>query len=106
MRLQTVIWKEEDMYVIKEVITGVTTQGKSIEEAINNLKEAIILYLEEVPEALEKIKSTETIGAIYILRKPTDTFCSVELEMILRFPYRLYISDVWIYKFIFSNERV
>jgi len=53
MRLQTVIWKEEDMYVIKEVITGVTTQGKSIEEAINNLKEAIILYLEEVPEAVE-----------------------------------------------------
>ena len=66
MRLQTVIWKEEDMYVIKEVITGVTTQGKSIEEAINNLKEAIILYLEEVPEALEKIKSTETIGAINV----------------------------------------
>jgi len=66
MRLQTVIWKEEDMYVIKEVITGVTTQGKSIEEAINNLKEAIILYLEEVPEAVEKIKSTETIGAINV----------------------------------------
>ena len=50
MELQAVIWKEEDMYVIKEVISGVTTQGKTIEEAIENLKEAVNLYLEEKPE--------------------------------------------------------
>jgi len=29
------------MFVIKEVFTGVTTQGKTIEEAMENLKEAI-----------------------------------------------------------------
>jgi predicted RNase H-like HicB family nuclease len=34
VELQAVTWKEEDMYVIKEVISGVTTQGKTIEEAI------------------------------------------------------------------------
>ena len=40
-KLQAIIWKEEDMFVIKEVFTGVTTQGKTIEEAMENLKEAI-----------------------------------------------------------------
>jgi len=54
MELQAVLWKEEDMYIIKEVTTGVTTQGRTIEEAIQNLKEALELYLEEIPEILEK----------------------------------------------------
>lgn len=54
MELQAVLWKEEDMYIIKEVTTGVTTQGRTIEEAIQNLKEALELYLEEFPEIVEK----------------------------------------------------
>ena len=54
MKLQAAIWKEEDMHVIKEVITGVTTQGKTIEEAMDNLKEAVELYLEEMPEMMEE----------------------------------------------------
>jgi len=63
MRVEAVIWKEEDMYVIKEVITGVTTQGKTVEEAINNLKEAVELYLEEMPELVEELKNKKTLGA-------------------------------------------
>jgi len=66
MELEAVIWKEEDMYVIKEVITGVTAQGKTIEEAINNLKEAVELYLEEMPELIEKLKNKKTLGAIHV----------------------------------------
>lgn len=54
MGFQAVLWKEEDMYIIKEVTTGVTTQGRTIEEAIQNLKEALELYLEEFPEIVEK----------------------------------------------------
>ena len=54
MELQAVLWKEEDMYIIKEVTTGVTTQGRTIEEAVQNLKEALELYLEEFPEIVEK----------------------------------------------------
>jgi len=46
------LWKEEDMYVIKEVTTGVTTQGRTIEEAVQNLKEALELYLEEFQDIL------------------------------------------------------
>ncbi|MBO3842490.1 MAG: type II toxin-antitoxin system HicB family antitoxin [Candidatus Brockarchaeota archaeon] len=66
MELHAVIWKEEDMYIIKEAVTGVTTQGKTIEEAIENLKEAVSLYLEEVPEAMEEIKTLKPIGAVSV----------------------------------------
>ena len=66
MELQAVVWKEEDMFVIKEVITGVTTQGKTIEEAIDNLKEAVELYLEEMPEIVEELKNRKTLGAIRV----------------------------------------
>ena len=54
MELQAVLWKEEDMYIIKDVATGVKTQGRTIEEAVQNLKEALELYLEEFPEIVEK----------------------------------------------------
>jgi predicted RNase H-like HicB family nuclease len=66
MELQAVVWKEEDMFVIKEVVTGVTTQGKTFEEAIDNLKEAIALYLEEMPEIIDELKNRKTLGAIRV----------------------------------------
>ncbi len=40
----------------REVATGVTSQGKTIEEALENLWEALEPYLEEVPETVEKLK--------------------------------------------------
>lgn len=50
--LSAVIQKDEDMYVAKCPEVGTVSQGKSIEEALANLKEATELYLEEFP--LEK----------------------------------------------------
>ena len=44
-----IIYKEEDMYVAECSEVGTVSQGKTIEEAINNLKEATELYLEEFP---------------------------------------------------------
>ncbi len=44
-----VIKKEEDMYISKCVEIGTISQGKTIEEALANLKEATELYLEEFP---------------------------------------------------------
>ncbi len=41
------------MFVAREVVTGITSQGETVEEALENLREALELYLEEVPEALE-----------------------------------------------------
>ncbi len=50
MRLQTIIWREGKIYIIKEAVNGVTTQGKTIDEAMANMKKAVSLYLEEKSE--------------------------------------------------------
>jgi predicted RNase H-like HicB family nuclease len=44
-----ILHREEDMYVAKCPEVGTVSQGRSIEEAIANLKEATELYLEEFP---------------------------------------------------------
>ncbi len=44
-----IIQKEEDMYIAKCAEIGTISQGSTIEEAIENLKEATALYLEEFP---------------------------------------------------------
>lgn len=66
MKLHTVFWKEEDMYVIKEAATGVTTQGHTMEEAVANIKEAVGLYVKEMPDAREVLSKIDTIGAINV----------------------------------------
>ena len=45
-----IIHKEEDLYVADCPEMGTVSQGKSVEEAIANLKEATELYLEEFPQ--------------------------------------------------------
>lgn len=47
--LTAVIHKEDDLYVAVCPEIGTASQGKSIEEALTNLKEATELYLEEFP---------------------------------------------------------
>ncbi len=37
--------KEGKTYVVKEIITGVTTQGQTLDEALENLKEAVEVVL-------------------------------------------------------------
>lgn len=44
-----IIQKDENMYVAKCSEVGTVSQGKTISEAIKNLKEATELYLEEFP---------------------------------------------------------
>lgn len=50
--LTAVLHKEENMYIAQCPEVGTLSQGETIEEAINNFKEATQLYLEEFP--LEK----------------------------------------------------
>ena len=45
-----VIWKEADGYVSKCPELGVASCGDSFEEAIDNLREAVELYLENAEE--------------------------------------------------------
>jgi predicted RNase H-like HicB family nuclease len=52
MAVQTftaVIHKENDLYVADCPEVGIVSQGRTVEEAVANLKEATELYLEEFP---------------------------------------------------------
>jgi predicted RNase H-like HicB family nuclease len=44
-----IIHKEDDLYVAECPEVGTVSQGKTIEQSIENLKEATELYLEEFP---------------------------------------------------------
>ena len=48
--LTAVIHREEDLYVAECPEVGTISQGSTIEIAIQNLKEATELYLEEFPK--------------------------------------------------------
>lgn len=45
--LHTVVWKEENLFVAKFLEFELTSQGKTKKEALQNLKEALTLYLED-----------------------------------------------------------
>lgn len=45
--LHTIVWKEENLYVAKFLELELASQGKTEKEAMNNLKEALDLYLED-----------------------------------------------------------
>ena len=47
-----IVHKEDNLYVAECAEVGTASQGKSIEEAIVNLKEATELFLEEFPVAI------------------------------------------------------
>jgi predicted RNase H-like HicB family nuclease len=50
MVFTAVIHKEDEWFVAECPEVGTASQGKSIEEALENLKEATDVYLEEFPD--------------------------------------------------------
>jgi len=46
-RLTAIVTREENWYVAKCIEVEVASQGKNIEEALANLKEALELYFED-----------------------------------------------------------
>ena len=48
-----VLHKEGNLYVAECPRVGTVSQGESVESAVDNLKEATELYLEEFPEIQE-----------------------------------------------------
>ncbi len=52
-----VLHKEADLYVAECPELGPVSQGKTVEEAVCNLKEATDLYLEEFPSASASLSS-------------------------------------------------
>ncbi len=52
IKCTVIIQKEDDWYVATDAVSGVASQGKSIDESLSNLKEALELYYENnLPEA-------------------------------------------------------
>ncbi len=54
VKFTAVIYNDEGIFVAECPEVGTVSQGNSIEEAIENLKEATELYLEEFPINKEK----------------------------------------------------
>jgi predicted RNase H-like HicB family nuclease len=50
MVLTAIIHKEDDWFVAECPEVGTASQGKSVEEALANLREATEVYLEEFPQ--------------------------------------------------------
>lgn len=42
------LWREDDWWIAKDIETGVTTQGRSREDALSNLDEAVALHNDEI----------------------------------------------------------
>ncbi|MCL5935643.1 MAG: type II toxin-antitoxin system HicB family antitoxin [Firmicutes bacterium] len=53
IRINVIVQKEEDWYTAKCMKNSVVSQGKTVEEALDNLREALVLYYEEeTPEII------------------------------------------------------
>jgi predicted RNase H-like HicB family nuclease len=62
--LSAVIHREDDFYVAECPELGTVSQGRTIEEAVANLKEATGLYLEEQEEPLTVARAILTTFSI------------------------------------------
>lgn len=65
--LHTIVWKEEKLFVARFLELELASQGKTQQEALKNLKEALELYLEDEdisrlkPPSIEKV-TTQTLN--------------------------------------------
>jgi predicted RNase H-like HicB family nuclease len=65
IKLENIVWKEGSRYVAQCLNIDVSSFGESKEEALNNLKEAVELYLEDAsPTDIVSIESPELVHSI------------------------------------------
>ena len=64
-----IILRDGKWFVARSVELGVTTQGKTIEEAKKNLQEAVELYLEDMPRATKNLsKESPLVTSLEVSR--------------------------------------
>lgn len=68
-----ILYKEDEMYIAECPEVGTVDQGETMEEAINGLKEATRLYLEEFPLPESSPKFFTTIEVSKLLLLPVST---------------------------------
>lgn len=54
IRYNVIVQKEEDWFVAKCLDNNIASQGKTIEDALNNLKEALELYAQSEEAEMPK----------------------------------------------------
>ncbi len=47
IKCTVIIQKEENWYVATDIASGIASQGKTIDDSLSNLKEALSLYYED-----------------------------------------------------------
>ncbi len=62
------VYREEDMYVAQCPEVGTVSQGETPEEAVDNLKEATELYLEEFPLEEKKRPFITTFEVVPVVK--------------------------------------
>ncbi|MCY4042631.1 MAG: type II toxin-antitoxin system HicB family antitoxin [Candidatus Dadabacteria bacterium] len=61
-KMRALVWKEGDVFVSRLNGTNISSYGETSEEAVYNLKEAVELYFEDMPED-EKQEIIESAGS-------------------------------------------
>ena len=64
MRLKIVLTKGEDGYIVASVpaLPGCHSQGKNQRDALKNIREAILLYLEPEPKDIRSTASRKVLS--------------------------------------------
>jgi predicted RNase H-like HicB family nuclease len=66
IELSAVVSKEEDMYVALCPDLDIASQGKTVEDSIANLKEALELYFEDEDAKIPSSKSSPMVTVLRI----------------------------------------
>ena len=64
LKYNVIVYKEENWYVSKCIDNSVASQGKTIEEALSNLKEALELFNEDKEPIIPKQVMVTTLEVV------------------------------------------
>ena len=62
INFKNVVWKEGRYYVAWNLNTGISSFGETRKEALESLKEALSLYLEDIKESISKVERPDIIS--------------------------------------------
>jgi len=66
LTFSSIVWIEEDLYVAWCPDLDIASQGKNVEEALENLKEAIELYFEDKDAVIPEKKPSPIVTTVSI----------------------------------------
>jgi predicted RNase H-like HicB family nuclease len=64
--LTAAVHQEEDWYVAQCLEVDVASQGRTVEEALANLREAVSLYLDEVDDPDQHVTGTPLVTSFQV----------------------------------------